>query len=193
MSALVEQAKAALAANHQATANYHFSTAGLLPDKRILAHVKRELASQSIEIDDGPYLDLLRTGKQRYEAARELGIPGVAVYRRLQLDQEFALRVKIAEVESLETVVNKLRSLAEDGDIRAITKLLETKHAEEFGQPKSIQELNIKITHEIDNNNPVDARIRQLEHDVRAQQQARQLNAGELIDIPEEDTEEIDE
>lgn len=192
---LVEHARPALLANAEATADYYFAVNGLAPDKKIREHAKAELKRKASEqIDDTKYLELLRTGTERYTAARKLGIAPLAIMRRLRVDQEFADAVRVAEAESLEPAVAKARKLAEQGEKWAILFLLERKSADEYAPPEKkssvTHNLNQRISISVESDDPIDREILALTRDLMEQKETKALSAG-VLDIPEEDIEEM--
>lgn len=190
-SVLLHAAEQSFARLAQFTADYKFSTSGLKPDPDIVAAVEAAQKAMPAEIDDEAYLALIRSGEGRYTAARKLGIPGVAIRRRLRFDVEFREQVEVNEAESLEPIVDRMRELAGLGEKWAAIKLLESKNNAEYGE----QEKKVKFT--VDSRttistaqDPIDRRIQELQLDLIEQAEARGLPTG-ILDIPVEDTEEI--
>lgn len=193
MTSLVEIARAALSANEIATASYHFSTAGLKPDKAILAHVKEVLNNrpEATEETDKALLTLVRSGVPLFKAARSLKLDPDAIDRRLQLDVSFASQMRVAKKESAEPVEEVLRQRAlDDQDKWAIQMILEAKNRDEYGEPD--KNVNVNINHIVDDGgDPIIARIAQLKADLIAAKQAKALTQGSIIDVEYEDTEEL--
>jgi hypothetical protein len=196
---LVDTARDHLARRTHLTTDYYFSGEGLTPDPEIVAAMVESAKQHAAEnIDDELYLSQLRSGTGRYTAARSLGIDPVLMMRRIVADQDFQDKVRVAEAEALEPVVATAHQLARKGEKWAAQFLLERKNSDEFGAPTKKLEIDHKHQHNHNHElvlkgelDPVDAEILQLEQDLREMHETRALNAGSIIDIPDEDIEEM--
>jgi hypothetical protein len=191
---LVEHARLALEENYRLTEHYAFSVEGLVPDPAILSHVKRVLKKQSYNpadavAEDDKYLDYVRQGKGRYESARLASIDPIRILRRIRVDEDFKDRVAVAEAESLEKIVAKVRELAEDGEKWAALKMLESKNPEEYDFNPKNKGININIgIGQIGggiSNDHIVQEIKALEAEIRQQ---RELRGGmPMLELEEAD------
>lgn len=181
---LSERAAKAFVKHKAITATYAHDTAGLVPDRKIVAAVKRTLKERkAAAVDDDQYLDLIRSGGGRYSSARSLGIDPVLVRRRMAVDKEFQERVLVAEAESLEPIVAAMREQALL-DEKVAFKLLASKSAEEFGPPA--QKVNVEVRQEITaSSDPIVASIHELAQELVAQMKARGLDSIEDAEVIE--------
>lgn len=193
-----EHAAAALADNYRRTADYAFSTEGLLPDPKILSHVKRVLKKQAASspidqlAEDERYLAQIRKGEGRYASAELVGLDPVLIMRRLRIDTDFLDRVHVAEAMSLEKIVKKVRELAEDGEKWAALKMLESKNPDEYDLNPKNGGINVNVNVGVlgtGGHDPLMKELRELEADLRAQQALRSgHNDLPLLEIEEAET-----
>jgi hypothetical protein len=198
---LREHAEAALADNYRLTADYAFSTEGLVPDPKILSHVKRALKKQAANpldqlAEDERYLTEIRKGEGRYAAATLVGLDPVLIMRRLRIDDDFRDRVHVAEAQSLEKIVKKVRELAEDGEKWAALKMLESKNPDEYDLNPKNNGINVHVNVGVigagGGHDPLMKELRELEADLRAQQALRS-GADNLPMLEIEEAETVEE
>lgn len=196
---LSEHASAALVDLADKTSHYAFAVDGLTPDPAILSHVKRVLKKTKEEsvtpldilAEDEKYLEHLRDGKGRYESATLERIDPVRILRRLRVDEDFRDRVAVAEAQSLEKIVRKVRELAEDGEKWAALKMLESKNPDEYDISPKNHGINInigigQINAGAASTDPIVAEIRALEQEIRQQ---RELRSGlPMLELEEADS-----
>lgn len=168
------------------------AVADLKPNRRILAHVKAVIAERDKvaagEVLDNTYLDYVRSGMGRATAARQMEWDPFQVFKRIKIDADFALRIQVAEAESMEPVAKMVRDQALAGEKWAAIKLLESKSAEEYGpQDKNI---NINVKTELVGDALILERINNLGRQLAEKLQMQELTEG-YIDIPDEDIEEM--
>lgn len=183
---------AVLKATKKAAADYILDRSELPVDKKIVAHVKKFLR-QSVAVDDEPYLDKIRAGVPRNMAAREVGLDPLAVYQRMKIDKPFAEKIKLAEAEALEPIVEQARRVALDPSSpnhwKATQFLLERVNPEQFSMPD--KKTQIEVKHTVDADNPIIARLLSIQETLAERKKLKELGTGLVLDIPEEDIQEI--
>src|SRR5687768_14396747 len=94
----------------------------------------RKLSADTIEA----YLDLLREGKRRGQAAREVGVhrSTIADYRRLS--DEFATEERDAERDAIEQVEESLFQTALAGNVTAIQVFLYNRAPERWADRRNV-------------------------------------------------------
>lgn len=195
MTALSAYAETQLVRHAQATKHYATSTTGLSPDAAIISYVESQLKNQAPSPEDEEkFLELVRDGKGQYSAARSVGWDPMKLHGRLQVDDEFAERLRVAKIESLEPVLEQVRNMATDpiGDspsrMRAAMKLMESYDPATFGPQK--QDVSVNVNSFVDESDPIIREIRMLAAEVTANRQMKQIGPN-VIDIPDSDIQEI--
>jgi hypothetical protein len=85
------------------------------------------------------YCDLLRKGRRRGLAARELGFDYITIYKHIQLYPTFEADVKLAEHEANQSVEESLFQAAQSGNVTAAQVWLYNRMPEEWKDKRAVE------------------------------------------------------
>jgi hypothetical protein len=84
------------------------------------------------------YLDLLREGRRRGQAAREVGVHRSTIADHRKLDEAFAAEERLAEMDAVEQVEESLFQAALAGNVTAIQVFLYNRAPERWADKRNI-------------------------------------------------------
>lgn len=128
------------------------------------------------------YLEYLRAGNMKYEAARLVGIHPVTVERRRKDDPEFRAAEVRALDESVEGVEKILRDMALQGDIGAIKMFLAAHKRNTYGDRKTFEIDATPAALELGKAEAY-AKIAELQTELAKRSQRLQLDDPNIIDV----------
>jgi alkanesulfonate monooxygenase SsuD/methylene tetrahydromethanopterin reductase-like flavin-dependent oxidoreductase (luciferase family) len=151
---LVEQADAGYKKFLRTIKNYHFDSKNLKPRADLLAYVDAIMAvpeQHAGTFDTELYIQNLRDGQSRHEAARNAGGDPKAIKRRLKFDATLREDVELAEEEFAEQVESRLAKLALADERWAMELWLKKRYKNRWGDDPSVvqHQGEIKHSHEL--------------------------------------------
>ncbi len=126
------------------------------------------------------YLDHLRRGNLKFEAARKVGVSYRTVERRRADDDEFRAEESRALAEAREGVEKVLRDMALEGDLGAIKLWLQAHDRSTYGEKKQVE---IDATPDALALGQADALARVAELQAELARRTARLNADDVIDV----------
>lgn len=132
------------------------------------------------------YLEHLRKGNLKFEAARLVGVSYRTVERRRADDEEFRLAEQHAMAEAREGVEKVLHQMALEGDLGAIKMWLTAHDRSTYGDKRKVE---IDATPEAVALGQADAlaRIAELQRTLAERQQRLALDDDPVLDLPSEE------
>lgn len=158
-------------------------------DPETAAHVEKvrtDKALGRIEVrfdaeKQATYLNLRRSGKGHYKAARTIGVPQAAISRFMDLNPPYADEVKAAHYEFMEKFEERLYEKADDGEFGPLKEVLSKGYPEKWGDATQV---NVNVSGKVElEAGPAMQRIQAITARLieRAESQ-KELNSGEIID-----------
>lgn len=108
------------------------------PDELALAARPRQRVKFTDETQEA-YLDLLREGKRRGQAAREVGIHRSTIADYRKLDAAFAAEERLAEMDAIEAVEESLYQTALAGNVTAQQVFLYNRAPDRWADRRNVQ------------------------------------------------------